>query len=252
MTEVLRVHKLHAGYNGNEVIHGLSFSVNSGDVVVVAGPNGSGKTTLLHAVLGMLRPISGIVRLFGKERLIREEAESRVAYIPQRLEVDRTFPINLREFLGLSVRRATVDTYLDLLDLRGLLDKRVGELSGGQMQRALLAYAITKEPDLLVMDEPTSWVDAKGADCILCIMEEFKHRGIAMLVVSHDISSMGEVATHILGLGPEGYFFEPADTEGLEEQVVALFGTTHHHGKGALICPLIHHHEHPHGGHESA
>jgi zinc transport system ATP-binding protein len=122
-----------------------------------------------------------------------------------------------------------------MLELQALMDKKVGDLSGGQMQRAMLAYAITKEPRLLIMDEPTSWVDVKGADCFLCIMEEFKKKGIAMVIVSHDFSVVRTTATHVLGLGPEGWFFRPASDPETERQVVALFGTLHHGGEACVI-----------------
>jgi|Deesub1362A_J573_1020465.scaffolds.fasta_scaffold00073_106 ABC-type Mn2+/Zn2+ transport system ATPase subunit len=228
MKVILSVEDIHVGYNHKAVIEGISFSVKDGDVLAVIGPNGSGKTTLLKAVLGVIPVKSGKVRLFGKERLKASEVERLIAYIPQRMELDRTFPISLKEMLGLSLHRASIDKYLDMLELRGLLSKRVGELSGGEMQRALLAYAVVKEPQLLIMDEPTSWVDVKGADCVLCIMEEFKKKGMAMIVVSHDFSVIKSVATSVLGIGHEGYFFEPADSPQLEEKIASLFGTTHH------------------------
>lgn len=237
MDEILKAEGIRAGYNGKEVIGGLSFAVSRGDVVAVVGPNGSGKTTVVKAVLGLLPLRAGKVTLFGKARLSSAEAERLIAYIPQRLELDRTFPISLREMLGLSVPGAKVEKYLDMLELRGLLGQKLGDLSGGQMQRALLAYAVIKEPSLLVMDEPASWVDARGADCILCIMEEFRKKGIAMLVVTHDFSALSAVATHVLGLGPSGQFFERAGTPEVEEKLVALFGTTHHHGGRPLVCP---------------
>ncbi len=241
MAEILSATEIRAGYGGGDVLKGVSFTVQSGDVLAVVGPNGSGKTTLLMALLGMLPVSAGRIRLFGKEKLTAREAESGIAYIPQRMELDRTFPISLKEMLGLSVGGASVEKYLDMLDLRGLLSKKVGDLSGGQVQRALFAYAIIKEPSLLVMDEPTSWVDAKGADCVLCIMEEFRRKGIAMVVVTHDYSALAAVATHVLGLGHEGYFFERAGSPLAEEKLAALFGATHHHdGRGRLICPVRH------------
>lgn len=229
MTDILKVQDIHVGYNASEVIKGLSFTVRDGDVLAVIGPNGSGKTTLIKAVLGMIPVKRGRITLFGKER----PEKDLLAYIPQRMEFDRTFPISLGEMLAL--HGAPAERYIEMLELGGLLSKKVGELSGGQMQRALLAYAIIKNPRLLIMDEPTSWVDVKGADCVLCIMEEFKKKGVAMMIVSHDFSALREVSTKVLGIGPEGYFFEPADSPALEEKTNSLFGTLHHGGGRA--CP---------------
>ncbi len=236
MTEILRVEDIHAGYNGKQVLKGLSFSVRDGDVLAVIGPNGSGKTTLLKAMLGMLPLGAGKVTLFGKERLKGKDKEALISYIPQRMELDRTFPISLGEMLGLNKRGAEMDKYIEMLELGGLLSKKVGDLSGGQMQRALLAYAVMKGPKLLIMDEPTSWIDQKGADCILCIIEEFKKKWIAMIIVSHDLSVLRSVATHVLGLGHEGYFFEPSDSPLMSEKLAGLFGTLHHGQR--LVCPI--------------
>jgi ABC-type Mn2+/Zn2+ transport system ATPase subunit len=232
MSEILDVEDMHVGFNGKEIIKGLSFTVRDGDVLAIIGPNGSGKTTVLKAVLGTIPVKAGRVKLFGKEKF--KKTGQLISYIPQRIEVDRTFPISLREMLGLSLRGASIEKYIDLLELRGVLSKKVGDLSGGEMQRALLAYAIIKEPALLIMDEPTSWVDVKGADCMLCIMEEFKKKGIAMMVVSHDFSVVRSVATNVLGIGPENYFFEPADSPVLEKKLESLFGTMHHE---IGLCP---------------
>jgi ABC-type Mn2+/Zn2+ transport system ATPase subunit len=239
MSEVIAAEDIRVAYNGAPIISGLSFSVGEGDVLAVLGPNGSGKTTLLLALLGMVPLAGGRVRLFGRDSLPPEEAERLIAYLPQRLSVDRTFPISLGEMLALGPRGMPAARYLDMLELRSLFGKKVGELSGGQMQRALLAYAIGKEPRLLVMDEPTSWVDVKGADCVLCIIEEFKSKGIAMLIVSHDVSEVRAVATHVLGLStvPEGFFFEPAGSPELDRKMHALFGPPHH-GEHGGRCPV--------------
>lgn len=236
MSEILRAEDISVGYDGKPVIRGLSFTVNDGDVVAVLGPNGSGKTTLVRAVLSVMPLKSGRIVLFGKERLRASEAERLIGYIPQRPELDRTFPISLGEMLGLSARREAVDRYVDMLGLRGLLAKKVGELSGGQMQRALLAYAVVKEPRLLVMDEPTSWVDASGADCLLCLMEEFRTKGIAMILVSHDFSVVETVSTKVLGLGHEGHFFEDAASPRLKRKIESLLGAMHH-GAGSRPTP---------------
>ena len=138
--------------------------------------------------------------------------------------------------LALSAPKADMGKYLDLMELRPLLSRRVGELSGGQMQRALLAYAITKEPGLLVMDEPTSWVDTRGADCIICIIEEFRKKGIAIIMVSHDFNALRPVSTHVLGLGGEGhYFYMPVGADGLDASVAGLSGSTHHVGGKCIL-----------------
>ncbi len=237
MSEVIRAENIRAGYDGRAVLRGMSFTVYDGDVVAVLGPNGSGKTTLLRALLGIIPLREGKVMLFGKERLGESEWESSVSYIPQRVELDRTFPITVQEMLALSKRGPEADRYIGMLELRGLLNKKVGDLSGGQMQRVLLAYALIKGPGLLIMDEPTSWVDARGASCILCIIDELKSRGIAVLIVSHDYSMIRSVTTHVLGVGHDAYFFDKATSPELDEKITSIFGPMHHaKEEGAPSC----------------
>ncbi len=243
MSEVIVAEKIHAGYDGRNVIDNLSFTVEGGNVVAVLGPNGSGKTTLLKAVLGMMPLKEGRVRLFGHAPE-GPRLEGRVAYIPQRMDIDRSFPITLGEMLDLSKHAPELERYIDMLELRKHLRKKVGDLSGGQMQRALLAYALIKGPGLLIMDEPTSWVDARGASCILCIVEELKGRGAAVLFVSHDYSAIKTVCTHVLGVGHGGYFFERADSPALNEKMNELFGPMHHAGAEAAGPYCLHCGEH--------
>jgi len=236
---VLRAEGLSAGYGGRLIVEGVSFTLHDGDVLAVVGPNGSGKTTLIRALLGMIEPVAGRVEILGRKGLGSRDVERAVAYIPQRMEIDRTFPISLREMLALSAPGADVERFLDFLELRPLLDSRVGDLSGGQLQRAMMAYAAAKGPRLLVMDEPTSWVDARGADCALCIMEEFKSRGMALLVVTHDFSSLEGIATHVLGISHSldgGYFFGPVTEEGISGRAASLFGVSHHGGANHVHC----------------
>lgn len=236
MARVIEAENVRAGYDGRAVVKNVTFAVEEGDVVAVLGPNGSGKTTLLKALLGIIPLKEGRVRLFGRESIGEDERERLVSYIPQRIDLDRTFPITLGEMLELSRHGAEAERYLKLLELEGLMGKKVGDLSGGQMQRALLAYALLKGPGLLIMDEPTSWVDARGASCILCVVEELKARGVAVLIVSHDYSMVKPISTHILGIGHDEFFFDRASSPGLEEKIHAIFGTMHHAEKGASFC----------------
>jgi len=223
------------------VIKGITFTLDEGEVLTIVGPNGSGKTTLLKAILSLIPLRSGSITLFGKD-ISEVDTERMLAYIPQRLEYERTYPITLREMLSLSLKDANIDKFADILEIRKLLDKKVGELSGGQFQRALLTYALMKEPRLLVMDEPTSWMDVKGADCVLCAVEEFRHKGIAVIFVSHDIEVARSISTIVLGIGNDDYFIDKASSPGLTERLALLFGTRHHNvcsigGQGGkVIC----------------
>ena len=236
MAEVIRAEGISAGYGNTPVFDGLSFALKDGEVMALIGQNGSGKTTLLRALLGLMPLRKGSVKLFGKERLSPAERETLISYLPQRMEPDRTFPISLGEMLNLG-SGGSAAKYTEMLGLGGLLHKRVGDLSGGQFQKALLAYSLSKEPKLLIMDEPTSWIDAKGSDCFLCVIEEFRKKGIAMIIVSHDFSVISPLATKVMGLGPSGHFILPPDSPELNERIQGLFATGHHCTGG--VCHFV-------------
>lgn len=232
---------LKAGYGPIEVLRGISFKLNAGEILAVAGPNGSGKTTLLKALLGIIPIRGGTIKIFGHEGHAWPDAERDISYIPQRLQPDRGFPITLNEMLMLNAKSAAgkdFDYYVGMLHLEKLLDRRVGDLSGGELQRAMLAYSVIKNPKILIMDEPTSWVDARGADCVLCMIEEFRKKGIAMMIVTHDFRALRAVATHVLGIGGSGEgFYLSAEDPGVEAGLNSLFGTDHHdEGLKCAMC----------------
>ncbi len=204
---VIDVSELTFERNGEDVIHHFSFQISEGDYVGVIGPNGGGKTTLLRLLLGLTRPTTGTIRLFGKhptDRGVRRD----VAYVAQRGgSLDSQFPATVREViragrtprLGLfrpfgaadekAVRRAVKE-----LDIERLLDRPMARLSGGERQKVLLARALAGEPRLLILDEPTDGLDPGSRDEFYALLRKLNKGGLTIVFVSHDVHAVAQEA----------------------------------------------------------
>ncbi len=184
-------------YNSEPVLENVDLVVRAGDFLAVLGPNGGGKTTLLKTILGLLKPQRGMVRVFGKDPA---QVSGRIGYVPQKSNVRPDFPINVLEIVlmgltdagrkGFRYSRAEKELALRALEkveMRAYARRRMDSLSGGQTQRVLIARALVTNPELLVLDEPTSNVDPHGRFCFFELLAALG-KSITVLVVSHDIS----------------------------------------------------------------
>jgi zinc transport system ATP-binding protein len=192
-------------YGDNRVIDRLDFRVLERDFVALTGPNGAGKTTLLKMMAGLLRPTSGDIRLFGTP--VRQFRDwHRIGYVPQRSALNPLFPATVREVVesGLYGRRTMFrrlsaedrQKCRDAMEAFGIADlagRRIGELSGGQLQRVLLARSMATRPDLLILDEPMTGIDADAQDAFFHMMRHLheKHR-ITFVMVTHDADLVRE------------------------------------------------------------
>ena len=201
---LLQFDQVTFGYGRIPVLREVSLRVTSGDFVAVVGANGAGKTTLIRLAMGLLTPTHGVVRLFGEPATsLRQRAA--LGYVPQRAAATSRLPVSVEEVvqtgltgqLGLFGRvsaqhRERLDHVLDLLGLSSLRRRRLSELSGGQQQRALLARALVTAPRLLVLDEPTTGVDAQARSILRETLEHLVAvERMGVIYVSHD---------------PEGFF----------------------------------------------
>jgi zinc transport system ATP-binding protein len=164
-----------------EALAGVSLEIRRGEIVTIIGPNGAGKTTLLRVLLGLLVPASGRVVLAPGVR---------IGYMPQRIQIDTVLPLSVKRFLTLTGRRSDTDLRRVLAEVGalGVIDSPVQGLSGGEMQRVLLAKALLRNPDLLVLDEPVQGVDVQGQVELFGLIGRLRQeRGCAVLMVSHDL-----------------------------------------------------------------
>jgi manganese/zinc/iron transport system ATP- binding protein len=199
MTPALETHDLTVAYHQRPVLYGVDLAVPTGRLVGIMGPNGAGKSTLIKAIMGIIPPVAGWVKIFGEPA---HRNLTRVGYVPQRESVDWDFPVNVMDVvlmgrygrLGLCRRPRAADREIAraCLEKVGMLpyaDRQIANLSGGQQQRVFLARALAQESDLYLMDEPFAGVDATTEAAIVTLLQELKARGKTILVVHHDLTS---------------------------------------------------------------
>ncbi len=184
-----------------QILRNVSFSMRQGEAVAVIGPNGAGKTVLFRALLGLL-PCTGSVSW---------RPGIKIGYVPQRFSIERSAPITATEFFLLQSANfwrptaafiSHLDHELTLMGLdRSILQKNLGQLSGGETQRLLIAWAMLPHPDVLLLDEPTAGVDAGFEDTIYALLHRVQiERGTALLLISHDLSVVYHYAQQVLCL----------------------------------------------------
>ena len=199
MTPLVRLADVAYRYGDDLVLNGVDLTVRQGDFVGVVGPSGSGKTTLLKVLLGTARPVAGTVD---------RRPHLRIGYVPQLETVDWNFPITVAECVlmaraGRGVpwpsrsERRDVATVLDRLGILHLAGRHIRALSGGQQQRMFIARALLREPDLLLMDEPTTGVDFTSRHEVLHLLGDLHAAGTAILLTTHDLNG---VAAHLPSL----------------------------------------------------
>jgi zinc transport system ATP-binding protein len=197
---ILEVKDLTVRFAGVPALERVSFAVEKEAIIAVIGPNGSGKTTLLRAILGLV-PHEGEVRLFGQP--VRQVL-GQAGYVPQRFAFDPTFPLTVDEFIHLTCRtpeKLPAHGALDEVGMGEFKGKLIGELSGGQLQRVLLAHALLHRPRILFLDEATSGIDIEGqGDFYSTIRRLNREHGVTVMMVSHEISMVYQLTDRIICL----------------------------------------------------
>jgi manganese/zinc/iron transport system ATP- binding protein len=196
---ILEIHDLTVSYDQNPVLWNVDLSLPAGKLVGILGPNGAGKSTLIKAIMGLITPTSGYVKVFDKPL---NDVRSRISYVPQRESVDWNFPASVLDVvmmgtygkLGLFRRpgkreRELAINCLEQVGMSGFVGRQISELSGGQQQRVFIARALAQEADLYLMDEPFAGVDMATETAIFHLLQEMTASGKTVIVVHHDIHS---------------------------------------------------------------
>ena len=195
MNKLLEIKNLSAGYDNNIVLENISMEVFSGDFIGVIGPNGGGKTTLIKTILGLIKPVSGEMNLFI--------SRTNIGYLPQVNQIDKIFPITVIDVvrsgkansaLFSSFRKNTeekekAESLLAEMGISAIRNKPIGELSGGQMQRVFLCRALMNQPELLVLDEPSTYVDNNFEGELYLKLKELNEQ-MAIILISHDVGTI--------------------------------------------------------------
>lgn len=191
---IIEIKNLSAGYDGRTVLRDVNLTIYERDFLGIIGPNGGGKTTLIKCILGLLKPISGKI-LYGSERFT-------MGYLPQYNSIDRKFPITVEEVIlsGLSSKKPLASRFtaahrekaravIARMGLEGMEKRAIGALSGGQLQRALLGRAIISDPRVVILDEPSTYIDKRFEARLYELLAEI-NKDCAIILVSHDIGTV--------------------------------------------------------------
>jgi zinc transport system ATP-binding protein len=242
--KVIEAKDVSVQYQGVEALKGVSFDVDSGDYVGIVGPNGSGKTTLIKALLGLVS-FEGTIRFLG-ESLSDFTSSKHIGYLPQKMSfLDQRFPATAKEIVVSGVycckkfpKRLSQGDYraaeqaMEILGVTNLGNRPIGRLSGGQQQRILLARALVHHPQLLILDEPTVALDPQSRESFYATVKKLnKDKGVTVLLVSHDVGSVGHYASKLLYLDREIIFYGTFDDFCKSPKMSDYFGAGQH-----LIC----------------
>jgi len=195
MKKLLEIKNLSAGYDNNIVLENISMEVFSGDFIGVIGPNGGGKTTLIKTILGLIKPVSGEMTL--------HISKTNIGYLPQVNQIDKRFPITVIDvvrsgkansalfssFHKNTEEKEKAESLLSEMGISHIRNKAIGELSGGQMQRVFLCRALINQPELLVLDEPSTYVDNNFEGELYLKLKELNEQ-MAILLISHDVGTI--------------------------------------------------------------
>lgn len=241
MSETLiRLDGVGVSFSGNAVLQDVQLALTAGEIVTLIGPNGAGKTTLVRVVLGLLQPHAGSI--WRRERL-------RIGYMPQKLHVEPTLPLSVLRFLRLvpGVDRARAEAALAEVGAAQVIDSPLQKISGGELQRVLLARALLRQPELLVLDEPVQGVDVAGQSELYRLIGVLRQRyGCGVLMVSHDLHLVMSATDRVICLNhhvccsghPEQVSNDPVFRQ--------LFGQD-----ARTLAVYHHHHDHAHDLHGS-
>ena len=230
-----KIDNLSVKFGSSIILDKVNLHVNCGEVIGVVGPNGAGKTTLLRTILGEI-PYQGRIAFQIEGSLSKKP---KIGYVPQKLQFDLGSPISVTDLVASAISHQPiwagvskdlsekVKGVLSLFSAEHLLDRRIGELSGGELQRVLLAIAMTPEPELLLLDEPASGVDVKGLSLFYRIVDDLRKKyDIAVILVTHDLAGVSSYVDRLILLNrsviAEG---EPEEVLS-DEKLIKAFGAS--------------------------
>ncbi|MCT4618870.1 MAG: ABC transporter ATP-binding protein [Marinisporobacter sp.] len=230
MGNVIKLEKVNVFYNHVQALYDINLEVKENDFLAIIGPNGGGKSTLLKAILGLNKITSGNIKLFD---LPIHKAIGLIGYVPQFGKFNKAFPISVKEvvlmgmlknnhhlFRGFKISEQEKATeIMKKLDIFELKDRQIGQLSGGQLQRVLIARALAAEPKILLLDEPTASLDANAKTQIYELLKEL-NKEMTIIMVTHDMSAVSTYVKSIACLNKELFYHgEPKLSENILDRV---------------------------------
>lgn len=243
----IEIDNLSFAYGKTAVLEKVNLSIEENDFVAIIGPNGGGKSTLMRLIVGLLKPKSGEIRLFGEKVPSKKVA---VGYVPQNTSKNVEFPITVAECvalgrLGLSAKSPEVLAALGRVNMKGYAGRRLGELSGGERQRVLIARSLVCNPRILFLDEPSNNIDAAGQESLYRMLDEFS-KTMTIVIVTHDLMALSHRVKSVVCVNRSVHFH--AGSSLTEEMITSTYGC-----EVDLIAHGVPHrvlgsHDHTHGG----
>ncbi len=250
---IIEVKDLSVRYGATVALSNADFSVEKGDYVGLAGPNGAGKSSLIKAILGLVPVSSGSVKVFGQEMGFGFSGWRRIGYLPQTAAaMNQIFPATAAEAVRLgalagkgfprrltSADAAAADRMMKKLNIHDLRDRPVTELSGGEQQRVFLARALVNDPELLILDEPSTGLDPEAREDFFSLVHRLNlEKGVTVIMITHDTGQIGHYAKKLLYVDKKVVFYGSFGDFCLSPEAEKKFGEFAHH----LICHQ--HHDH--------
>ncbi|MCX7769715.1 MAG: metal ABC transporter ATP-binding protein [Proteobacteria bacterium] len=240
---VIEVKNLAVKYEDVNIFLDVSFAIEAGDYVALSGPNGSGKSTLLKAMLNLVKKDEGEVKLFNVP--IESFLDwNRIGYVPQKINLSPFFPATVKEIVALGLVSKSfvrfkkedyekVDEALEMLGILELRDKNITELSGGQLQRVLISRALVGDPEILILDEPTTALDPETRERFFEVLRHLNSdKGVTIILVTHDTGNAGRYAKKLMYFDRKIIFFGTFDDFCKSEKMSDYFG----YGSQHIIC----------------
>lgn len=233
---LVKLENISLKISDQQIIERVSLILEKGQITTLIGPNGGGKTSIARILLGVLKPTSG---------KIIKESDIKVGYMPQKLIVDKTIPLSVQDFLQLSTKKIVFDDYIKNLISRLKIDKilkrQIHDLSGGQMQKVIFLRSIINKPDLLVLDEPTQYMDLNATEEFYQIIDEIrKSQNCAILLISHDLHMVMQKTDFVFCVNHHICCHGSPEDINQHPEYLSLFG------KRTNLTIYQHHHNHKH------
>jgi zinc/manganese transport system ATP-binding protein len=251
MSELLAVQGVSVRLGGREILTDVSFEIAAGEFTGLIGSNGAGKTTLLRIILGLQAATSGSVQIDGRPRSRRSPM---IGYVPQKYQLDPDTPLRARDLVGLGLdghrfgiarpsreRRARIEEMLAAVDAERFADARVGNLSGGEQQRVLIAHALISRPKLLLLDEPLANLDLPSAQEVVALLARIaSEQRLAVLISAHEMNPLLPVMERIVylvgGRAASGTTEEVVRTDVLSRLYGRRVEVLHIHGRVLVVA----------------
>jgi len=243
-SKIVTINNLNLRSNSDIILDDVSFEIKKGDFLGIIGPNGAGKTTLFKCMLGLNKDYLGTIKIFNKEiKKDYKEIYKKIGYIPQSNNFDQRFPATVKEIIqlgaiGKKVDGKKMDTLLEMTGISEYLNRRIGDLSGGQQQRVMITKALIHEPELLILDEPATAIDANILKLFYKLLIKLnKEKNITIIWSSHDLDAVNLLSNKVACIykkllfhgRSEEFFSDENNLKKFTESAMHIHIKSHHH-----------------------